>query len=447
MMKRGVGLSKASVTRTPPLSLRTWTPIAIVTSRQTMAETRLRTLTFAAWALLSVAAILFAFLGLSGEQVDAAEWIFEAVVWTTAATGISLISVPAPSGSRLSLGIGAVVAASILMEHVTAFAVVATASAALAWFIQRRVSLLVQRSDGDFLSDSMAAVTYAAAFVYASEFIGTWNLDDQSWSTVLAVGISGLAWFVGRAIVAAFVGVERTDLAGRYLWLLSLEDWAVVVSVLASGTLFGLTWPVMGGWAFAVAVLPYAFGHLAFERYHSTRVTYGQTIRALAQIPEVAGLAERGHSTRTSDLAVAVAQELGLHPNDVTELEYAALMHDVGRITLNEPAILKAGYTDEDIARWGAQIIAEAPYLEGVSILVEMQHRPYRSPGIETDPDVPMSSKIIKVASAYDDGRYARGLSPIEALERIHQGSAYEFDPQVAASLRRVLVFRGEIPY
>lgn len=412
-----------------------------------MAETRLRTLTFAAWALLSVAAILFAFLGLSGEQVDAAEWIFEAVVWTTAATGISLISVPAPSGSRLSLGIGAVVAASILMEHVTAFAVVATASAALAWFIQRRVSLLVQRSDGDFLSDSMAAVTYAAAFVYASEFIGTWNLDDQSWSTVLAVGISGLAWFVGRAIVAAFVGVERTDLAGRYLWLLSLEDWAVVVSVLASGTLFGLTWPVMGGWAFAVAVLPYAFGHLAFERYHSTRVTYGQTIRALAQIPEVAGLAERGHSTRTSDLAVAVAQELGLHPNDVTELEYAALMHDVGRITLNEPAILKAGYTDEDIARWGAQIIAEAPYLEGVSILVEMQHRPYRSPGIETDPDVPMSSKIIKVASAYDDGRYARGLSPIEALERIHQGSAYEFDPQVAASLRRVLVFRGEIPY
>lgn len=447
MMKRGVGPSKASVTHTPPLSLRTWTPIAIVTSRQTMAETRLRTLTFAAWALLSVAAILFAFLGLSGEQVDAAEWIFEAVVWTTAATGISLISVPAPSGSRLSLGIGAVVAASILMEHVTAFAVVATASAALAWFIQRRVSLLVQRSDGDFLSDSMAAVTYAAAFVYASEFIGTWNLDDQSWSTVLAVGISGLAWFVGRAIVAAFVGVERTDLAGRYLWLLSLEDWAVVVSVLASGTLFGLTWPVMGGWAFAVAVLPYAFGHLAFERYHSTRVTYGQTIRALAQIPEVAGLAERGHSTRTSDLAVAVAQELGLHPNDVTELEYAALMHDVGRITLNEPAILKAGYTDEDIARWGAQIIAEAPYLEGVSILVEMQHRPYRSPGIETDPDVPMSSKIIKVASAYDDGRYARGLSPIEALERIHQGSAYEFDPQVAASLRRVLVFRGEIPY
>jgi HD-GYP domain-containing protein (c-di-GMP phosphodiesterase class II) len=82
-----------------------------------------------------------------------------------------------------------------------------------------------------------------------------------------------------------------------------------------------------------------------------------------------------------------------------------------------------------------------------VSTLVEGQHRPYRSPGIEIDPDVPMASKIIKVASAYDQGQIELGLSPVEALERIHQGSAYEFDPQVAASLRRVLVFRGAIPY
>jgi HD-GYP domain-containing protein (c-di-GMP phosphodiesterase class II) len=146
-------------------------------------------------------------------------------------------------------------------------------------------------------------------------------------------------------------------------------------------------------------------------------------------------------------MAVAIAQEMGLNPSHVTELEYAALMHDVGRITLNEPAILRAGFTDEDIARWGAQIIAEAPYLDNVSELVRLQHRPYRSPGIEFDPDIPMTSKIIKVASAYDQTQIEEGLSPVESLERIHQGSAYEFDPRVAASLRRVLVFRGVIAH
>ncbi|VAW08967.1 hypothetical protein MNBD_ACTINO01-1034, partial [hydrothermal vent metagenome] len=77
----------------------------------------------------------------------------------------------------------------------------------------------------------------------------------------------------------------------------------------------------------------------------------------------------------------------------------------------------------------------------------EQQHRPYRSPGIEIDPDIPVPSKIIKIASAYDQGQIELGLSPVESLEKIHQGSAYEFDPAIAASLRRVLVFRGEIPY
>ncbi len=411
-----------------------------------MAEARLRTISVITWIILAAAAVAFAAAGLS-ETSDAADWWVQASVWTIAIATIALITVPAPSGSRLSLGIGAIVAASILTSDPTAFGAAVAAGLVISWMLQTRLSTFSERSDGDFLGDAVAAAIYAVTYWYAADAVAEWSFLDATWAAIVAVSIGGVAWFISRALVSAFVGVERTELAGRYLWLLALEDWTVVVSLFAAGTLFGLTWPVMGPWAFAVSALPYAFGHLAFERYHSTRITYGQTIRALAQIPEVAELAPLGHSTRTADLAVAVAQELGLHPNDVVELEYAALMHDVGRITLNEPAILKAGYTDEDIARWGAQIIAEAPYLDHVSTLVEQQHRPYRSPGIEIDPDVPMASKIIKVASAYDQGQVELGLSPVESLERIHQGSAYEFDPQVAASLRRVLVFRGEIPF
>ncbi|MGI9585568.1 MAG: HD-GYP domain-containing protein [Acidimicrobiia bacterium] len=413
-----------------------------------MAERRLRAISMIAWIALAISAAAFTFAGLTDPGVDTQAWALDALLWTVVITGVTLIAVPAPSGTRLSLGIGAATAASILVAHAGVLGAAISASLVLAWLIQRYGRVGIDRTDGEFLADAIAMGVYAVVFTASLDTIQGWGgFNDANWSIVAAVVMGGIAWFIIRAVVAALVGLERTDLAGRYLWLLSLEDWAVVVSIFAAGTLFGLTWPVMGVWAFAVAVLPYAFGHLAFERYHSTRVTYGQTIRALSQIPEVAGLAPLGHSTRTADLAVSVAQELGLHPNDVVELEYAALMHDVGRITLNEPAILKAGYTDEDIARWGAQIIAEAPYLHQVSSLVEQQHRPYRSPGVEIDPDVPMASKIIKVASAYDQGQIELGLSPVEALERIHQGSAYEFDPVVAASVRRVLVYRGDIPY
>jgi len=134
-----------------------------------------------------------------------------------------------------------------------------------------------------------------------------------------------------------------------------------------------------------------------------------------------------------------------MHPDEVTELEYAALVHDIGRITLNEPAILRAGYTDEDIARWGAQIVGEAPYLSRVAEFVQEQYRPYRQAGQEHDPNVPQASKVIKVVSAYDKARFELALSPIDALEQVHRGSTYDFDPEVTASLRRVLVHRKQL--
>jgi hypothetical protein len=401
-----------------------------------VAEARLRT--------LSIAVVLTLF-ALGGLFLTVTDDLIGAVTWGLLIAVGNLVSVRTPSGERIRLGIGVAVGASILLDEGIALAAAYAMGMALAWLIDGLRHRSAAYEDGDYVAETLAVgvygLMYSATMEALSHTVLTW-----SWSVLVAVTAGGLAWFLTRAVVRALVGLERPDLSPRYLWLLALEDWAAVLSVLAAGTLFGLAWDVMGLWSVLVAVLPYAFTARAFEHYNTTRVTYGQTIRALAQIPEVAGLASRGHSTRTADLAVAVGQEIGLHPHDVDDLEFAALMHDVGRITLSEPAILKAGFTDEDIARWGAQIIAEAPYLQRVAEIVEEQHRPFRTPGVERDPDVPVPSKVIKVSSAYDQAVNELGLRPVEALERIHQGSAYEFDPLVAASLRRVLVHRGDVP-
>ena len=101
--------------------------------------------------------------------------------------------------------------------------------------------------------------------------------------------------------------------------------------------------------------MPYGFAHVAFHRAHRTSRTYRQTIRALSRIPEVSALSPDGHGDRTAELAMDIAVELGISPKDQRDLEYAAQMHDLGRITLNQPSILRMGFTDEDIARWGAR--------------------------------------------------------------------------------------------
>ena len=367
-----------------------------------------------------------------------------ALVWAAVITGSHALSVPTPSGKRINLAIGPAVAAVVLLPGV--WTILATYSIGLVggWVVLKWRSKTDRDADSDYVAESISMLAFG---LVASSMLGglVGTSLPLAWQQLLSITAGAIVWFVLRALVSAWVGTEREDLASRYLWLLALEDWTVALAIFTGGALFGMTWSIMGLWAFPIAILPYAFSHLAFVRYNSTRITYGQMIRALAQIPEVADLAPRGHSARTADLAVAVAREIGLHPSEVTDLEYAALMHDVGRITLTEPAILKAGYTDEDIARWGAQIIAEAPYLQDVSEYVKVQHNPYRHPGEGKDPDLPMISKIIKVASAYDQAVHEMHMSPLEGLERIHRGSAYDFDPDVSTSLRRVLVQRGVI--
>jgi HD-GYP domain-containing protein (c-di-GMP phosphodiesterase class II) len=74
---------------------------------------------------------------------------------------------------------------------------------------------------------------------------------------------------------------------------------------------------------------------------------------------------------------------------------------------------------------------------------VRDQYEAYRKPGEQHDPAVSIVSRIIKVAAAYDWKVHKGGMSPLSALEELHAGAAYEYDPEVVASLRRLLEARG----
>ena len=159
----------------------------------------------------------------------------------------------------------------------------------------------------------------------------------------------------------------------------------------------------------------------------------------------MSALSPDGHGDRTAALATDIASELGLSASETQDLEFAAQMHDIGRITLNQPSILRMGFTDEDIARWGSEMVAEVPYLKRVSELVLKQHEPYRRPGEQKDPHLPMGSKIIKAASAYDHATTELGFMPVEALEVLHRGAAYDYDPDVVGAIRAVLERREAV--
>ncbi len=283
--------------------------------------------------------------------------------------------------------------------------------------------------------------TYAT--VYSALRVGPFSELSGEWKDLFPFSVALIAWIAVEVTLRALLVMGKRELSRTYLARALIHDLNVFLGLALTGALFGELWPELQWWALPIALLPYSFAHLAFRRFQETKVTYKQTIRALARIPEVSGLGVDGHADRTTELASAIAKEIGLGPVQVEDVEYAGLMHDIGRVSLNEPQILRMGYDDDDIARWSSEIIAESPYLGRVATHVRHQYAPYRKPGEQTDPDVSIVSRIIKVAAAYDWQVHKDRLSPLQALENLHAGAAYQYDPALVASLRRLLESRG----
>jgi response regulator RpfG family c-di-GMP phosphodiesterase len=135
-----------------------------------------------------------------------------------------------------------------------------------------------------------------------------------------------------------------------------------------------------------------------------------------------------------------------MREEDLLELEYAALMHDLGQLSLAEPipggaTIMVDRSEQRRIAELGAAVIREAGVLDHVALIVERQADPYRRPHETTDETLPMASRIIKVVNAFEDlvpegAEYSRSM---DAVERLRLGMAYDYDPRVVETLAGVV--------
>jgi hypothetical protein len=259
------------------------------------------------------------------------------------------------------------------------------------------------------------------------------------WRIFVVFALAAFAAFAVELVSSAMLRAGDRAGSRRYRIWPAVRDLDAFTIIMATGGLFGLSFDAISWWAAVVAVLAYAFAHGAFHRFAAAKETYGQMLRALARIPEVGGHNAVGHSDRTAALAVAVAEDMGLRAVAVEEVEHAALMHDIGRVALNEPGVASSQPGESELATWGAEIVGEASILAGVADAVRRRHEPYRNPGEDRDPGVPLAARIIKVCSAFDEAVVVDGLSPLSAIERLHEGTVYEFDPAVVQSVRRVV--------
>jgi len=275
-----------------------------------------------------------------------------------------------------------------------------------------------------------------------------WELS-RSGLPVLAMIAAVLAGGLLDVVIAALVRAERQQAPLLPTFRNELDAFSGIgFSMAAIGMLIALGIAIIGMWTLPIIAVPLLVTQFSFRRYAAIRRTYRQTIRALSRVTEVGGYVEPGHSRRVTRLAVAIGREFGLREEDLLDLEYAALMHDIGQLSLSEAiprgsTLHVAPAERRRIAAFGADVIRSTGALDRVATIVETQAHPYRRMRETLDAEVPLGARIIRAASAYDDlvtasetgGRKAAW----NALERLRMGMAYEYDPRVVEALTRVL--------
>ena len=283
-------------------------------------------------------------------------------------------------------------------------------------------------------------------------------LFRPAWQSGLLDGLRGwqlagvlLVGMVLTLAVDAVLGatIRAGDDAAPFLPTLRDEVRALLglsAAIGATGLLIALAARTMGVWSLPVFTVPLLLTQFAFRRYAAIRSTYLQTIRSLSRVTEVGGYTESGHALRVSELAVAVGRDLGIPEPALLDLEYAALMHDIGQLSLSEPVpggatVVVSPEEQQRIASLGAEVIRETGVLDRVAVIVERQADPYRRAHQNADPAVPLASRIIRAVNAYDDlvGDTLQNERRLAALEQLRLGMAYEYDPVVVQSLSRVV--------
>ncbi|MFF3936610.1 HD-GYP domain-containing protein [Streptomyces phaeofaciens] len=212
-------------------------------------------------------------------------------------------------------------------------------------------------------------------------------------------------------------------------------------AVCATGAVMALAVAVVGLWALPVFSVPLLLTQLSLRRCAAVRVTYRQTIASLARATEIAGYTPAGHAHRVAALGQAVGRDLGLPEAELTVLEYASLMHDIGQLSLVDP--VPAGATADlpaaeqrRIALLGGAVVRQTGASAQVATVVERQADPY--------PEQPVAARIVRVVNAYEEKvRDAGPGGPLTALEELRLGTGGEYAPEVVEALARVLGNRG----
>jgi putative two-component system response regulator len=196
------------------------------------------------------------------------------------------------------------------------------------------------------------------------------------------------------------------------------------------------------------------------ETYRKLREANMQTVQALAETIEAKDQYTQGHCERVRAIAVRIARGLNLPEELIEPLEYAALLHDIGKIGIPERILNKDGPLDPDETEVikmhpiiGAQILSIVEFFLPAINGVRHHHERWDGTGYPdgvAGEDIDPLARIITLADTFDamaQSRPYRKAIPLQAvLDEIRSESGKQFSPEVVRVFLENKLYEGYVP-
>jgi len=176
-------------------------------------------------------------------------------------------------------------------------------------------------------------------------------------------------------------------------------------------------------------------------------------VESCVRLLELRGNETEGHGSRVTKLAVRLGERMGLAGRDLVDLRRGALLHDIGKLTLPDSLLQKAGNLTED--EWKTMrshtvrahdALREVRALQGALDIPLCHHERYDGsgyPGGLRGNAIPIAARIFAVVDVWDsllsDRSYRRSWTPEKALEHLERGAGAQFDPDVVSVFSALL--------
>lgn len=195
--------------------------------------------------------------------------------------------------------------------------------------------------------------------------------------------------------------------------------------------------------------------------YSELERSYYEIIQALAQAIEAKDPYTSGHVARVRTYATRLAKALGLPQEEIELISKAAILHDVGKISVPDKVLMKPGtLTEEEFEVMKSHVENALHILKDIRSLpprvfemVLHHHERYDGGGYPhglKGEEIPLGAQIIGLADTFDamtsDRPYRKGYSAEEALARMEEAMGTQFNPRLLKAFFGLFEFRTRRP-